>query len=266
MRIYAIDDEPKMLRLLHDAIAQAAPEAEILDFSGAAGAIEAAAQGDLRPDAVFSDIELPGMSGLALAVRIKNAAPQARIVFVTGYEHYALEAYRLHVHGYILKPVDPAAVRAELDELPAAPQPEADRLYARCFGPFEVFWDGQPLLFERRKTKELLAFLIDRNGAVSTAEEIAAVLWEDEGDLRKAKHQIRNLVGDLRATLRRIGREDLLIRRSGMLAVRPEGISCDYYRLLRGDGDAVNADRGEYMRQYSWAELTAGKLWFVNNS
>ena len=73
-------------------------------------------------------------------------------------------------------------------------------------------------------------------------------------------------MGDLRATLRRIGREDLLIRRSGMLAVRPEEIACDYYRMLRGDGDAVNAYRGEYMSQYSWAELTAGKLWFVNNS
>ena len=32
------------------------------------------------------------------------------------------------------------------------------------------------------------------------------------------------------------------------------------------DADAVNAYRGEYMSQYSWAELTAGKLWFVNNS
>jgi len=262
MLIYAIDDEPKMLRMLHDAIAEAAPNARILDFTGAPAAIEAAGQDALRPDAVFSDIELPGMSGLALAVRIKEAAPQARIVFVTGYEQYALEAFRLHVNGYILKPVEAAAVREELSLLAAPPPPAPQKLYARCFGTFEVFWEGQPLLFERRKTKELLAFLIDQNGAAVTAEQIAAALWEDEPDLRKAKHYIRNLVSDLRNILRRIDREDLLIRKSGELAIRPEGFACDYYALLAGDPAAVNAYRGEYMRQYSWAELTTGKLWF----
>ena len=41
MRIYAIDDEPKMLRMLHDAIAEAEPSAEILDFSRAPEVMEA---------------------------------------------------------------------------------------------------------------------------------------------------------------------------------------------------------------------------------
>ena len=136
------------------------------------------------------------------------------------------------------------------------------RLYARCFGPFEVFSQGRPLLFQRRKTKELLAFLIDRRGATCSAEEIGAVLWEDEADLRKTKHQLRNLVSDLRQTLKKIGMEDLLIRKSGILAIHAEQLECDFYQMLRGDPEAINAYRGEYMTQYSWAELTAGKLWF----
>ena len=89
MRIYAIDDEPKMLRMLHDAIAEAEPSAEILDFSRAPEVMDALTDPEKKPDVVFSDINLPGMSGLALAVKIKAAAPLARLVFVTGYDQYA---------------------------------------------------------------------------------------------------------------------------------------------------------------------------------
>ena len=261
MRIYAIDDEPKMLRLLHSAIAEAAPGAEILDFSSAAGGLAAVQDPQKLPDVAFSDIEMPGMNGIELAVRIKNAAPQCRIVFATGYDHYALEAFRIHAGGYLMKPVDAAAIREELRQLPEATENRDSGLYIQCFGLFEVFYQGQPLLFERRKTKELLAFLVDKRGASCTAEEAASALWE-ETDMKKAKHQLRNLVNDLRSALRKIGKEDLLIRRSGMAAIRAEDVACDYYELLKGDPKALNAYHGEYMSQYSWAELTAGQLWF----
>ena len=55
---------------------------------------------------------------------------------------------------------------------------------------------------------------------------------------------------------------DALIKRRGSLAIRTGCLDCDYYRMLEGDMDAVNAYRGEYMTDYSWAELTAGTLFF----
>lgn len=251
-----------MLRTLQEAIREAEPKAEILAFSGAADVLEALPDREKQPDVVFSDIELPGMSGLSLAVKIKKAAPNARIVFVTGYDQYALEAFRMHAHGYVMKPVDAAAIREELDQVPQPPAPRAQKLYVQCFGHFDVFWQGKTLLFQRSKTKELLAFLVDRKGAACTAEEIAAALWEDETDMGKAKHQIRNLVGDLRNTLKAIGQESLLIRKRGMLAIHADQLTCDYYQMLSGNSDALNAYHGEYMAQFSWAEMTAGKLWF----
>ena len=262
MRIFAIDDEPKMLRMLRDAIKEAEPEAEIHAFSCAADVTEALSDREKQPDVVFSDIEMPGVSGLSLALTIKKAVPDVRIIFVTGYDQYALEAYRMHAHGYIMKPVDAAAIREELDQIPHPPKPKPQTLYVQCFGHFDVFWQGEPLLFQRRRTKELLAFLVDRKGAACTAEEIATAFWEGKTDLSKAKHLIRNLVNDLRTTLKTIGMEDLLIRRSGVLAIRAEQIDCDYYRMLSGNSDALNAYHGEYMTQYSWAEMTTGKLWF----
>ena len=269
MLIFAIDDEPAMLEELRDAIAAAVPNAEIMEFKRAAEVLSAITEQGVQPDVVFSDIELPGMDGLNLAVQIKNSAPGAKIVFVTGFSQYALEAFKRHVQGYLLKPVDADMVRTELEALALpqkAPEQAPEKLLVRCFGHFEVFHHGKPMVFQRRQSKELLAFLVDREGRACSAEEIAAALWEDETDLPAAKQRVRNLVSDLRAALRAIGMEDLLIRERRQLAIRCDMLDCDYYRMLSGDMSAVNAYGGEYMVDYSWAELTSGRLHFQNRS
>ena len=140
-----------------------------------------------------------------------------------------------------------------------APPPEKDALSVRCFGDFAVFWRGEPLSFARRKTPELLALLIDRRGAPCSAEERAAVLWEDQADVAAAKHSLRALVQDLRHTLSAIGMEDVLLRRRGLLAIRVERVDCDYYRLLAGDAAAVNEYHG-LRRHKSFTEPFTDRL------
>lgn len=211
----------------------------------------------------FSDIRLPGMDGLNLAVQIKNEAPYAKIIFVTGYSQYTMGAYRRHVVGYLMKPVSAAMIREELDAVGLLQaEPEPDRLRVRCFGYFEVFWKDKPLLFQRTQTKELLAYLIDREGSACTSGEIALALWENEAAKKAEHNRIRVLINDLRNTLRSIGMEELLIRERRQLAVRCDMVDCDFYRMRDGDSASVNAYRGEYMKQYSWAELTAARLCF----
>ncbi len=263
MLIFAIDDEPAMLAELHDAIAEAAPDAEILDFRRAGDALSAISEHGRRPEVVFSDIELPGMDGLRLAVQIKNSAPDTKIVFVTGFSQYALEAYRRHVHGYLLKPVDADMIRGELEHLELAePAPQTGKLRVRCFGNFDVFLNGEPLIFQRTKTKELLAYLVDREGAACTGGEIISALWEDSEEIKDPKTYLRMLTHDLRKTLESAGVSDVLIREHNQWAIRRDMLDCDYYRMRDGDNAALNAYRGEYMKQYSWAELTAGRLYF----
>ena len=193
---------------------------------------------------------------------VKAAAPDVRIVFVTAYAQYALEAWKKHVHGYLMKPVSAEDIREALDNIPLPSRPAPGRLFVRCFGDFEVFWQGKPLTFERRQTKELFAILIDKRGAVCTAEEAVADLWEDEHDMSAGKTRLRVLVHDLRSRLSEIGMQELLIRKRGMMSLDTDMIDCDYYRMLDGEMAAVNAYRGEYMRQYSWAEMTAASLYF----
>ena len=261
MIIFAIDDEAAMLAELQDAIAEAKPDAEIRGFRNAQEPLRIISEGRVIPDVVFSDIEMPGMDGLKLAARIRQIAPQAKIIFVTGYSQYAVEAYRHRINGYMLKPVDAGQVREELAYLQEAYREEPDKLQVRCFGSFEVYWQGKAVVFSRKQTKEFFAYLIDRN-SVCSSEEIAATLWEEETDLRACKTRIRSLVHDLKNTFRKLGLEDILIRTKDRIGLHTEKIDCDYYRFLKGDIQAVNAFRGVYMSEYSWAEDTLGELLF----
>ena len=262
MMIFAIDDEPKALRVLCRCVEEAAPGSGIRAFDNAADALFAIRSEGLAPDIVFSDIEMPGLSGLEFAVALKKASPDTRVVFVTAFSQYALDAFRVRAQGYIMKPLTAAQVRTELAELPVEPEPASNRLRVQCFGSFEVFWQGEPIKFARRQSKELLAYLVDRRGASCAMEDVIAALWGEVDDMTNAKHRIRNFVSDLRKTLKEIGMEDVLIRHTNSIAIRTELLDCDYYRMLEGDMAAVNAFRGEYMTNYSWAELTAGTLYF----
>ena len=269
MQFFVIDDEPLALRASCEVIRKAFPDAEILSFGRSRDALKTITEKKIIPDVVFSDIEMPGFNGISFAIELKKAAPNVYLIFVTGYSQYALDAFRVHAHGYILKPMTVERVKEECSHMPLLQ--EADRassaaqkseeLSVKCFGYFEVFWQGKPLMFARKQTKELLAYLVDRRGDVCTSEEIALAIWEDESNLKNIKARIRILISDLRNTLKQIGKEDLLIRRSGRVAILADQLDCDYYRMLKGDMDAINSYEGEYMLQYSWAEMTAGQLW-----
>ncbi len=269
MLIYAIDDEPRLLQALHKAIAKAEPQAEVMDFPLAAEAIRAIEAGGPRPDIVFSDIRMPQMDGLALASRLKTLAPQAKIVFVTGYEEYSLDAYRLHASGYVTKPVEVERVREEIENaMPrreAAPAPTPTRIEVKTFGNFEILVDGETLSFRRAKSKELLAYLVDQQGHGVSRPEIHTALWEEGAyDLSRQKY-LDVIIRSLRKTLASRGIEDILELKSGFLRVRPEKFSCDLYRFLEGDPAAVNAYRGRYMSNYAWATLGEAKLTRLRN-
>ncbi|MBE5808102.1 MAG: response regulator [Clostridiales bacterium] len=198
MLIYAIDDEAHMLTLLHRAIAEAAPDAQIRDYPLSMDALAALRAGD-RPDVVFADIEMPPPNGLEFAVALKKLSPDTKLVFVTGYSEYAAEAYRLHAEGYIMKPVPAERVSEELELMDLLDTTSGEKLNVRCFGYFDVFWKGEPLVFARSRTKELFAYLVDRTGSACRAEEVIAALFEntDTEEMKQAKQNLRNLINDL---------------------------------------------------------------------
>ena len=256
MRFLAVDDEPLMLEALTELLRDLRPGAEVLGFTKP-GAALAAMEGQ-RADVAFLDIQMGGMSGLELAERLKRLHPDLHIIFVTGYQKYAVQAFRLHATGYLLKPVDREDLERELTFIYGERPP--GRVRVQTFGGFEVFVDGAPVKFGRAKAKELLAYLIDRKGAGVNTAEACAVLFEGGADSPSNKSYYRTLVKDLRDSLAAAGIGDILLRGFNRLAIVPDKLDCDYYRFLRGDAAAVNHYRGDYLPQYSWAEFRNGEL------
>ena len=263
MRILAVDDKAMPRKVLVRAIEEAAPDAEVRACSSAS---EVLALPDAAAfDVAFLDIDMPGMNGVALAKELKRLNPRVNIVFATGFGEYMADAFALRSSGYLMKPITATDVAAELENLrfpPAVPARDAaGRLVVRCFGNFEVFANGRPVVFGRAKTKELLAFLVDRRGAIVPLREAEAAIWEEPLRGRGASSSyLRTLVSDLRQSLSSCGHGDVLIKRRGVLGIDMARVSCDYYDYLAGDPLAISAWYGEYMSQYAWAEATKAFL------
>lgn len=261
MRIIAVDDERLALEALVDSIKKAVPDAAVCGFRDPGEALDHL-EGHIC-DVAFLDVKMRQMSGLDLARRIRARSANTNIVFVTGYSEYALDAFRLYASDYLLKPATPEAVQQALQQLRTPVIPEhAHAVHFQCFGNFEVFANGKLLTFRRGKTKELLAYLVDRKGASVAMGELAAVLWEEGPDTLSRQSNLRNLISDLRKTLSDAGAGDIILKNRNTIAIDPEAVDCDYYDFLRHIPYAVNRYQGEYMAQYSWAELTAAAIVF----
>lgn len=260
MKILIVDDERRAREDLKCAVGNVTGPAEIVTAKNAAEAMEYVRRTGF--DAVFLDINLPDRNGMITAREMTEMRPGTNIIIQTADPKFALEAYGLCVCDYLLKPVSERDIRRALEHLRWPVSEPLPKLEVRCFGRFEVFWNGRALKFSRNGSKELLAYLIDRRGALVSMDEIAYALCENIWDVTRAKIHIRVFLCELNHTLERIGMGELLIRKRGEAAICCDMIDCDYYRLLAGDPEASTGFRGEYMTQYSWAEYTEGELWF----
>ena len=257
MNVIVVDDEKYMLETLEEAI-RVSPDIELVQsFSSCSAALKYAEESPI--DIAFLDINMRGMGGLELAEKLIQLQPHCKVVFCTGYEEYAVSAFQLHASGYLMKPVDPEAVQKEIDHIKGIKSMEK-LLTIRCFGNFEVFCNGDVISFKRKKTKELLAVLVDRNGAGMTAKQICATLfYENTNDIKNVTY-LRQLILDLKKTLRQIGAEQVLRHEIPYYRIDTNLVKCDYFDFLEtGKPDFY----GEYMTQYSWAEETCARLQFT---
>ena len=250
----AVDDERPMLQALAEAVEASPDIRQLHTFSSCSSALEWLERN--TANVAFLDISMRGMGGLALAEKISQMQPSCKIVFCTGYEQYALDAIHLHCSGYLIKPITAQAVQKELDHIKRQPMSDK-KLTVKCFGSFEVLCNGRMLTFKRTKAKELLAVLVDRNGAGMTGKQICAVLWQEDSDDSKNMDYFRHLMQDLRNTLDAVGAGGVLCYEQYQYRIDPAQINCDYHNYLQYGTPAFF---GEYMTQYSWAEDTCGLL------
>jgi len=259
MNILAIDDNVLALEELVSSIKETCPGDDIHGFSKPSELLDFAKEN--LCDIAFLDIEMWGMNGIELAQKLKEINSKVNIVFVTGYSKYALDSYTVKASDYVMKPVTKDSVKEALENLRFPVRTEPDkRVRVQTFGNFEVFVDEHPVLFTRSKTKELFAYLISRKGALCSNNEIIAVIWEGKNDSAALQSHFRHLVADLIKTFQSLNVGDIIIKKWKHLAVATDRLSCDFYEMLNGSIKAVNSYAGEFMSQYSWAEIESVAL------
>ena len=257
-----MDDNPAVLQSLDRILARVDPDGTHLSASAGTEALELI-RGS-APDVAFLDIEMPDSSGLEVARRLKSLRPLTNLVFITGHSEYAVSAFGLYASAYLLKPITEAQIRSALANLrhplDTSKSDEVNRLRVQCFGSFEVWHGGTPVRFSRSRTKMLLAYLIDRNGAMCDTGQMICALWPEAEHSASYSGQLRVFLSDLQTTLTRLGLGEVLVRSRGTVGINKAMVDCDYYAYLEGSPAAMHRFNGEYMSQYPFGEVTLASL------
>lgn len=259
MKILIVDDEAPAILNMKSVLSNVSPQAELREAGDAQTAL--AICREWKADIAFLDIEMPDRDGLALAKELIEIQPNINVIITTAYPQYALDALKLYVSGYILKPAMEDEVRDVLDHLRNPVIESSKGLYVQCFGNFEVFYNGEIVRFGRRQAKEMFAYLISLNGAGATSGELCAVLLEETKDITLEKTYIRQYYMELKKALARYHMEDVVLHSRESYSINPQKIACDYYRYLENHSSADEKYRGEFMKQYSWAEMVIGNMY-----
>ena len=138
--------------------------------------------------------------------------------------------------------------------------PENRAVTIRTFGYFDVFVGDKPVAFRNKKSKELLALLVDRRGGYVTSEEAIGFLWEDEPANTVTMSRYRKVALRLKNTLEEYGIPDIVEAVDGKRRIVMEKVQCDLYQYCSGKEEYAGLFRGSYLTNYSWGETTLGEL------
>lgn len=258
MRMIIVDDDQTAV----DIFAYEAKEIEDLEIMGTFDNGEDAYHyvKEHRVDLAVMDVQMEGMDGLALGTLFKRERPDIKIIYITGSDEYAKDAVRLKADGYLTKPYSSGELTFCIEAARQKLVKPVRRIYAKTFGHFDLYVDGQPIMFRSAKAKELLALLIDREGGTVNSDQIIGTLWEDRPNDENTQNLCSKIVRTLKKELAEHQIEDLLITNRGIRCINKELLECDLYQLLAGDEKAAGQYLGEYMMEYSWAESRMASL------
>lgn len=210
-------------------------------------------------DAAFLDIIMPSINGVVLAKQLVAARKELKIVFISGYAQNENEIRKKlgdSLLGFCYKPYEKPVLLGFLSEI-ANLSGRKREVALRCFGAFELLVDGRPVRFSSGKSKELLAALVDKDGAYLLMTEAITMLWPDKSP-EQSKILYRDAVWRLRQTLQENKLDDLVVFSRAQAAINKENAACDYWDCLESKNTSTYT--GSYMPAFEWAADTQNML------
>lgn len=207
------------------------------------------------------DVRIAEMDGIELGHKLRTITPDLMLIYTTAEDTYSMDVLRLKIAAYLTKPLSREEVLYAIESAKLLSKRKQKRVYARTFGYFDLFVDGKVVLFKSAKAKELLAYLIDRQGGTVTTEQIINVLWEDRPNDEATQSLCSKLVKTLKKELDEYKAGGILIQKRGVRSIDIDLLDCDMYDLMDGSMEAKEHFFGDYMLEYSWAENKTNALW-----
>ncbi|WNS41498.1 response regulator [Paenibacillus sp. MMS20-IR301] len=276
LRVIIVDDEALSLKRLSRILSESGEVVICQTFQNPLEAYEYARNNPI--DVAFLDISMPEISGMKLSKQLHQLYEAMDIVFVTGYEEYAIQAFDISATDYLLKPVSAERVMQALHKIRKRPmRREVEPLLeVHMFGGLKLTHPGperKSLKLRSPKTEELFAFLLYKRSV--SRDEIMDTLWSGfESD--KASNNLNSNLYYIRKAIGDYGLKVCLLTDRNEVQIVENSLFCDLYafeRLLREirlnrDGrkellkQAVALYTGSFLKgkTYEWASTKARRL------
>lgn len=256
MRILYVDDEQLQLENFRRTT-EGLEEIDSLQlFDNGKEALEWAKRHPV--DVAFLDVEMPVMTGMDLARELKAFDPKIVIIFVTAYDSYALEAFKIRAAGYLLKPYGREDIAEELENARTLTgKDRKKRIHITTMPDLYVTIDGKNLFQGHSKQEELFALLVDR-GKTGIMKGDALGCLSDGRLLKDSTYW--SWFSRLKTLLEEAGAPDLIITTGNTKYLNLEEVDCDIYRMQEGEREAIAKYSGRYLERYAWAEERIAEL------
>ena len=255
MRVILVDDEPLSLELFKIECGNMPGFDVVGFFDNPLDALDFAQKNPV--DFALLDIDMPEMTGIELARKLRSVRPGMIVIFVTAHPEYAADAIHAKADFVVFKPYEREDIIDALERARLLSERQKKRVRFRTFGHFDMFVDGRLVNFKSAKAKELLALCVSRMGGEVTIYEMVDVLWSGTGDQGLG---YRTTIKALNDTLKEVDADGILRRKRSVLSLNTDEFDCDLLDFKAGKASAMNAFHGEFMQQYLWAQPMAAEL------
>ncbi len=160
------------------------------------------------------------------------------------------------VNHILFKPFIEEDVAYMLDTLSLLCAHNTPKVFVQTFPNFDVFVNSVPVVFQTKRAKELLAYLVFRRGALVPAHEIISHMFEEfKGNVSECS-SYRMALKALKETLQKYNISYIVKQSQRQYAIVPHTFSCDYYSFLEAQTSSMFDFQGAFMTEYTWAEDT----------
>ncbi|WP_342565307.1 response regulator [Paenibacillus sp. FSL R7-0345] len=280
IRVVIIDDEKPSLDLLGNMLLKDGRIEVIGAFRRPSDAIREIA--DLKPDAVFLDMEMPGMNGVELALVLLELCGELNIIYVTAHPSYAVDAFKVEAVDYLLKPLISEQLNRALTRLQKrmllrealetkVTYQQETRIVG--FGGLKLLNTSgmeEEVKWRTSKTKELMSFLFLKGLSDVHKGQIIQALWPDCSE-EQAQSNLHTTMYKLKKALKTTGIDADIQFKSGryrMALDRATGDVWEFEDFVRGNMhvDSANALHYERVLELYTGDLFADSdyLWSIS--